>query len=208
MDQECQTSGQHCDIRPHRKWRNHSETKWFYWAREQCNFELQTYRQKCVFKSFYVTMLPPVWFSSLAMGLEEYDRLQHSLAQGHQEALVSAQHNMVRYRALSCRGTAAGGAAVYRIAKMNNSIRKGFNSKVLLLLQMSVCADKRGIMGINSKIISSRWRCGFEYLQCNDSFDHPEAAARASAIEELMNINLPGFSTDEIADILVDIACY
>ena len=79
---------------------------------------------------------------------------------------------------------------------------------MLLLLQMSVCADKMGIMDINSKIISSRWRCGFEYLQCNDPFDHPEAAARASAIKELMNNNLPVFSTDEIADILVDIACY
>ena len=52
MDQKCQTSWQHCDIRPHRKWRNHSETKWFYWAREQCNFELQTCRHKCVFKRF------------------------------------------------------------------------------------------------------------------------------------------------------------
>ena len=96
----------------------------------------------------------------------------------------------------------------HRIAKMYNSIRKGFNSKMLLLLQMSACADKMGIMGINSKIISSRWRCGFEYLQCSDSFDHAEAAARASAIKEVMNNNLLGFSTDEIADILVDIACY
>ena len=50
----------------------------------------------------------------------------------------------------------------HRIAKMHNSIRKGFNSKMSLLLQMSVCADKMEIMGINSKIISSRWRCGFE----------------------------------------------
>ena len=73
---------------------------------------------------------------------------------------------------------------------------------------MTVCADKMGIMGINSKIISSRWRCGFEYLQCNESFDHPEAATRAPAIKELMKNNLPGFSTDENADILVDIACY
>ena len=78
----------------------------------------------------------------------------------------------------------------------------------MLLLQMSVCADKMGIMGINLKIMGSRWRCGFEYLQYNDLFDHPEAAARASAIKKLMNNNLPGFSTDDIADILVDIACY
>ena len=96
----------------------------------------------------------------------------------------------------------------HKIAKMHNSIRKGFNSKILLLLQMSVCADNMGIMGINSKIISSRWRYGFEYLQCNDSFDHPEAATRVSAIKELMNNNLTDFSSDEIADILVDIACY
>ena len=49
----------------------------------------------------------------------------------------------------------------HRIAKMCNSIRKGFNSKMLLVLQMSVCADKMGIKGINSKIIRSRWCCGF-----------------------------------------------
>ena len=97
---------------------------------------------------------------------------------------------------------------LHRIAKTYTIIRKGFNSKMLLLLQMSVCADKMGAMGINSKIISSRWRCGFEYLQCKDSFDHPEAAARASAIKGLMNNDLLGFSTDDIADILVGIACY
>ena len=94
------------------------------------------------------------------------------------------------------------------IAKMYNGIRWGFNSKMLLLLQMSVCADKMGILGINSKIISSRWRCGFEYLQCNNLFDHPEAATRASATKELINKNLPGFSTDEIVEFLVDITCY
>ena len=46
------------------------------------------------------------------------------------------------------------------------------------------------------------------YLRCSDLFDHPETAVRASAIKEFMNNNLPGFSTDEIADIFVDIACY
>ena len=43
----------------------------------------------------------------------------------------------------------------HRVAKMYNSIRKGFNSKMLLLLQMSGCADKMGIMGINPKLLAS-----------------------------------------------------
>ena len=42
-------------------------------------------------------------------------------------------------------------------------------------------------MGVNSKII-------IEYLQGNDLFYHPGATARASAIKELINDNLPGFS--------------
>ena len=73
---------------------------------------MSNFKQKCVFKSFYVTMLPSVWFSSLANGLEEYYRLQHSLAQGHPEALMSAKYNTVWYLALSCRRTVVRGAAV------------------------------------------------------------------------------------------------
>ena len=46
------------------------------------------------------------------------------------------------------------------------------------------------------------------FLQCNDLFDHPEAAPRASAIIEIANNNLPGFSIYEIVDSLADIACY
>ena len=48
----------------------------------------------------------------LVLKPEEYYRLQHSLAQGHPEALVSAKYNTDSYRALSCRRTAARGAAV------------------------------------------------------------------------------------------------
>ena len=95
-----------------------------------------------------------------------------------------------------------------RVAKMYNAIRQGFNSKLLLLLDISVCSSKMGIMGVNTKLISSKWYCGYEHLQCNRSIYHPEAAARASAIKELQNSNLSGFSNDEITDIIADIACF
>ena len=54
-----------------------------------------------------------------------------------------------------------------KIAEIYNGIRKGFNSKNLLLLQISVCGDKMGIIGVNYPIISPKW-CGFEYLQYNN----------------------------------------
>ena len=95
-----------------------------------------------------------------------------------------------------------------RVAKMYNAIRQGFNSKLLLLLDISVCSSKMGIMGVNTKLISCKWYCGYEHLQCNRSLCYPEAAARASAIKELQNSNLSGFSNDEITDIIADIACF
>ena len=91
---------------------------------------------------------------------------------------------------------------------MYNANRQGFNSKLLLLLDISVCSSKMGIMGVNTKLISSKWYCGDEHLQCNRSLCYPEAAARASAIKELQNSNLSGFSNDEITDIIADIACF
>ena len=91
---------------------------------------------------------------------------------------------------------------------MYNAIRQRFNSKLLLLLDISVCSSKMGIMGVNTKLISSKCYCGYEHLQCNRSLYYPEAAARASAIKELQNSNLSGFSNDEITDIIADNACF
>ena len=51
-----------------------------------------------------------------------------------------------------------------KVAKMYNAIRQGFNSKLLLLLDISVCSSKIGIMGVNTKLISSKWYCGYEHL--------------------------------------------
>ena len=75
--------------------------------------------------------------------------------------------------------------------------RQGFNIKLLLLPDISVCSSKMGIMGMNTKLISYKWYCGYEHLQCNRSLCYPEAAARASAIKELQNGNLCGFSNEE-----------
>ena len=38
----------------------------------------------------------------------------------------------------------------HKVAKMYNAIRQGFNSKLLLLLDISVCSSKMGIMGVNT----------------------------------------------------------
>ena len=54
-----------------------------------------------------------------------------------------------------------------RTAKMYNGIRKSHNPKLLLLLQLSTNADKMGIMGNNTRIISNRWLCGFNRLERN-----------------------------------------
>ena len=89
----------------------------------------------------------------------------------------------------------------------NNAICQGFNSKLLLLLDTRVCSAKMGIMGVNTKLISSKWYCGYEHLQCNRFF-HLEAAARAFTNKELQNSNLSGFTNDEIADSIADIACF
>ena len=92
-----------------------------------------------------------------------------------------------------------------RVSKMYNAIRQGFNSKLLLLLDVSVCSS---LMGVNTKLIISKWYCGYEHLQCNRSLCYSEAAARASTIKELKNSNLSGFSNDEITYIIADIACF
>ena len=51
-----------------------------------------------------------------------------------------------------------------RVAKVYNAIRQGFNSKLLLLLDISVCSSKMGVMGVNTKLISSKWYCGIRTL--------------------------------------------
>ena len=208
MDQECQQSGQHCGIRPHRKRRNHGARRQEI-GRENSIISNFKHVDRNVSSRVFMSQCCHL-FGSQAWQLDSKGITGFSTAWRKAIRKLWCLPNTTR---LDIVPYLVGAPPLeeqlfHRITKMYNSIRKGFNSKMLLLLQMSVCADKMGIMGINSKIISSKWRCGFEYLQCNDSFDHPEAAARASAIKELMNNNLPGFSTDEIADILVDIACY
>ena len=53
-----------------------------------------------------------------------------------------------------------------RVAKMYSAIRQGFKSKLLLLLHTSVCLAKMGIMGVNTKLISSKWYGGYKHLEC------------------------------------------
>ena len=87
---------------------------------------------------------------------------------------------------------------------MYNGIRKGHNPKLLLLLQLSTNADKMGIMGNNTRIISNRWLDGFNRLERNfvDS-QSQEIATRVSLIKDL-----PGLTSDEIVEMKNFIACH
>ena len=96
-----------------------------------------------------------------------------------------------------------------RTAKMYNGIRKVHNPKLLLLLQLSTNADKMGIMGNNTRIISNRWLCGFNRLERN-FFDSQsqEIATRVSMIKDLTTCEIPGLTSDEIVEMENFIACY
>ena len=92
---------------------------------------------------------------------------------------------------------------------MYNGIRKGHNPKLLLLLQLSTNADKMGIMGNNTRIISNRWLCGFNRLERNfvDS-QSQEIATRVSMIKDFTTCEIPGLTSDEIVEMKNFIACY
>ena len=96
-----------------------------------------------------------------------------------------------------------------RTAKMYNGIRKGHNPKLLLLLQLSTNADKMGIMGNNTRIISNRWLCGFNRLERNFVDNQSqEIATRVSLIKDLTTCEIPGLTSDEIVEMKNFIACY
>ena len=92
---------------------------------------------------------------------------------------------------------------------MYNGILKGHNPKLLLLLQLSTNADKMGIMGNNTRIISNRWLCGFNRLERNfvDS-QSQEIATRVSLIKDLTTCEILGLTSDEIIEMKNFIASY
>ena len=96
-----------------------------------------------------------------------------------------------------------------RTAKMYNTIRKGHNPKLLLLLQLSINADKMGIMGTNTRIISSKWLCGFNQLKRNSVEKRSnDIATRVSLIKDLTFSEIPGLTNDEIIELRNFVACY
>ena len=75
---------------------------------------------------------------------------------------------------------------ISRIANMYNVIHKGYNLKLLTLLKMSIDFKHMGIMGTNIRIISDRWRCGYELLVNNNAEQcKPDIKARAEVIKEM-----------------------
>ena len=97
-----------------------------------------------------------------------------------------------------------------RTAKIYNGIRKGHNPKLLLLLQLSTNADKMGIMGNNTRIISNRWLCGLNRLETTLS----KAKAKKLPPEFLWSRISPlarspdSLTSDEIVEMKNFIACY
>ena len=74
---------------------------------------------------------------------------------------------------------------------------------------MSTNADKMGIMGNNTRIISNRWLCGFKRLERNlVESQSQEIATRVSLIKDVTICEIPGLTSDEIVEMNNFIACY
>ena len=69
-----------------------------------------------------------------------------------------------------------------------------------------------GLIGENIYLISSYWKCGFDYLEDNNIYSQDsDMTARAGVIKELKRLQadqLPGFSRDEIGEFIKDVCCY
>ena len=95
---------------------------------------------------------------------------------------------------------------------MYNEIYKGFNGKMLLLLETSTDFKMMGLIGENIYLISSYWKCGFDYLEDNNIYSQDsDMTARAGVIKELKRLQadqLPGFTRDEIGELIKDVCCY
>ena len=87
---------------------------------------------------------------------------------------------------------------------MCNSIRKGPNSKLLLLLQLSNNNGKMGIMGTNT--ISNRLLCGFNQLK--RKHQSREIANRVSLINDITVCEKPGLTNYVIFEIMTFLVCY
>jgi len=73
-----------------------------------------------------------------------------------------------------------------RFAGMFNRMAKGDNGKISNVLAISVNSVKKGLIGRNAAWISSKWQCGYLFLQ-NKSGECPDddIAIRTQAIKEL-----------------------
>ena len=111
-----------------------------------------------VFRGFYVTMLLFVWISIQAWLLDS--RCIKTFSTTWRKAIRklwclpnTTRSNIVPYLV----GAPPLEEQLFRrVAKMYNAIRQGFNSKLLLLLDIRVCSSKMGIMGVNTKLISCK----------------------------------------------------
>ena len=99
-----------------------------------------------------------------------------------------------------------------RIAKKYNEVYKGFNGKMLLLLKTSTDFRMMGLIGENIYLISSYWKCGFDYLEDNNIYSQDsDMTARAGVIKELKRLQagqLPGFTRDDIGELIKDVCCF
>ena len=92
---------------------------------------------------------------------------------------------------------------------MCNSIRKGHNPKLLLMLHLNNDTGKMETMGTNTRIVSNKWLCGFNQLK-RKFVEHisRKIATRVSLIKHLTVCEIPGLTNDEIIEMKSYIACY
>jgi len=101
-----------------------------------------------------------------------------------------------------------------RFAGMFNNMAKGHNTKVSRVLALSVNSVKRGLIGRNAAWISTKWRCGYNFLQDNSwKVPDDDTAARTLAIKELTlciagHMDLIEFEFNEIRDLINFISTY
>ena len=64
----------------------------------------------------------------------------------------------------------------------------------------------------SGRISISYWKCGFDYLEDNNIYSQDsDMTARAGVIKELKRLQadqLPGFTRDEIGELIKDVCCY
>ena len=101
-----------------------------------------------------------------------------------------------------------------RFAGMVNNMAKGQNVKMARVLAISVNNAQRGLIGQNMAWVSTKWHCGYTFLENNyQEVSDDDTNIRVQAIKELTlclvgHMNLKDFTPHEIRDLIDFISIY